>query len=216
MRRNSSAAAVAVAVIAFAALAVSALLVWRALPPATDSRVVVSESGTRMPVALPARGARRRTVETPRFPNLRDAQVDVEVATYGRLPSQTVVLELEGADGERLRSCRIAPSEYTDNGTVACPVDRPDRVRRVRVAVGGSAPFAVYAVSEGGKLVTGSLVQRHRYSGLGARLAALRERVGVTRPALASPIVLLVCLTASIALLGTGLLLAAGRARAHG
>jgi hypothetical protein len=154
-----------------------------------------------------ASGTHPLTVDTPRFPDVHPAWVQVAVATYGRLPSQTIELTLLGARGERLRSCRIPPSDYRDNGMVRCPVARPDRVRHIRVAVGGRSPFALYAVDDGGKFVAGSLVQEHHFGGLGERLAALRDRVGVTRPALASPILLFAFLAASIALFGTALLI---------
>jgi len=187
-------------------------LVRVTLPPTTEYDVVVGELGLTTPVPLEASGSgeRRLTVNVPRLPNMRDVEVAVKVGTYTRPPSQTIRLDLLGAQHRLLRSCHIPPTDYVDNGTVACPVARPDRVRLIGITVRG-APFAVYAANDGGKLVAGTLVQRQRLSGLEARLDALRERVAVTRPALVSPILLFVALAASIALLGTALLLATGR-----
>ena len=130
MRRNARRFAAAAIVVL--AIGVPALLVWRTLPPQTEWQVVAADSGTPMPVELAADGGTRSlTVDTPRFPSVSDARVEVIVATYGRAPSRTIRLDLRDASGKTLRSCRIAPADYRDNGPVACPVDRPDRVRHV-------------------------------------------------------------------------------------
>lgn len=202
----------AVLAIAIVALVMPIWLVHATLPSPTAYDVIAGEFNATIPVPLELNrsGERELTVDAPRLPNMRDVEVAVEVGTYTRPPSQTIRLDLLGAQRKLLRSCRIPPTDYTDNGTVACPVARPDRVRRIGITVRG-APLAVYAANDRGKLVAGTLVQKQRLSGLDARLDALRERVAVTRPALVSPILLFVAFAASIALLGTGLLLATGR-----
>ena len=72
----------------------------------------------------------------------------------------------------------------------------------------GRAPFAVYAAAGGGRLVAGALVREHRLGGLSARLHLLRDRVGVTRPVLVSPVILFVLLALSIGLFGAAWLVA--------
>lgn len=210
MPRNAR--SLAVAAVAILAFGVPALLVWNELPPQTEPQVLASEDGARMPVAFPAGSdIHTITVETPHFPEARGAQIEVEVATYTRAPSQTVAIRLQDGSGKSLRSCRIPPTDYVDNGPVDCPYDRPAQVRRIAISVKGPEPFALYAVRQGGKLVAGSLVHDHRFAGFGARFAALRERVAVTRPMLYSPAILLVCLIGSIALFGAAWIVAAGR-----
>ena len=213
MRRDVT--LLAVLAIAIVALAVPVRLAWHALPAPSAAECVAGElaATTPVPIAPASSGSRRLTVDAPRLPNIGDTEVGVEVATYTLQPSLTVELNLLGAHGEQLGSCRIPPTDYSDNGTITCPVPRPDRVRRIAVEVRGDAPFALYAANENGKLVAGTLVQKHRFRNLGARLDALGERLGVTRPAVMSPFLLFVSLVASIALLGTGLLLATGRER---
>jgi hypothetical protein len=201
MPRNAR--SLAVAAVAIVTFGVPALLVWNELPPQTEPQVLASEDGARMPVAFPAgSGIHTITVETPHFPEARGARIEVEVATYTRAPSQTVAVRLQDGRGRSLRSCRIPPTD--------CPYDRPAQVRQIAISVKGPEPFALYAVRQGGKLVAGSLVHDYRFASFGARFAALRERVAVTRPMLYSPAILLVCLIGSIALFGAAWIVAAG------
>lgn len=202
----------AVAAIAFAAIAIPARLVWQTLPPPNGYDTVAGEFGATTPVPLvpDGTGQRRLTVDAPDLSDLREVEIGVKVATYTRPPSQTIRLDLLGPRSKLLRTCRIPPASYTDNGTVACPIARPDQVRRIRIAVHGPR-FALYAADEGGRLVAGTLVQAHHFRGLRARVDALRERIGVTRPGLVAPILLFVALTASIALMGAALLMTIAR-----
>jgi hypothetical protein len=109
---------------------------------------------------------------------------------------------LLGPNRERLGSCRFPPSGYHDNAVINCPVVRPEHLRHVVVSVNGQAPLAVFAAKENKRLVAGALVRQRHLDSLGARLSVLRRWIGVLRPPLFSPVVLLVLLVLSTALLG--------------
>jgi hypothetical protein len=197
------------AAVALVALAVPALLVSRVLPARAETELIEGVSGS-APVRLQRApsGGERLDVATPRFSALRGTRVEVVVATYLRRPSETIVLVLRGASGERIGSCRVPPSAYADNGSVGCPVARPERLRGIRISVRGKAPLAVYANNEGGRLVAGRLARQRHFMTLFARLREVEARVGVTRPAPFTPVVMFVSLIASIALFaGASLLL---------
>ena len=124
---------------------------------------------------------------------LRDAEDRGQGRHVHPAPSQTIRLDLLGPRSKLSAHAESRPPAYTDNGTVACPVARPDQVRRIASPSTG-ARFALYAADEGGRLVAGTLVQAHRFRGLRARVDALRERIGVTRPRARVPILLFVAL----------------------
>ena len=196
------------AAVALVALALPALLVYRVLPPRAETELVEGVSGS-APVRLERSpsGGRRLDVATPRFSALRGTRVEVVVGTYLHQPSETIMLVLRGPRGERIGSCRVPPSAYVDNGGVGCPVARPERVRGIRIAVRGTAPLAVYANNEGGRLVAGRLARQRHFRTLFARLRDVEARVGVTRPAPFTAVVMFVSLIASIALFGGAWLL---------
>jgi hypothetical protein len=198
--------------VALAAVAIPVLLVERSLPPRVESEIVASAPGTARPVPLELRGGLQRlAVDTPRFSDARETRVQVVVATYGRPASETVRLVLRNGRGAMLGACSVTPSAYAATGHVECPVAQPAQIRSVLVTAPAGAPLAVRAVDDGGHLVAGALVRDHRYSGLGARVRALADRIGVTRPALAAPELLFVLLVASFALFGAAWIVAAGR-----
>jgi len=203
---------VAIAAVAVAAVAIPALLVERALPPSVEPEVIAAGSGPARPVPLERHGdVQRLTVSTPRFPNVSNAAVQLVVGTYGRPATQRVVLRLRDKDDATVGVCPVTPAAYAVSGFVECPVAAPARLRTVDVSVRGGGPMAVDAVDDGGRLVAGALVRQHRYSGLGSRVHALADRVGVTRPVLYSPAILVLCLVASIALFGAAWIVAADR-----
>jgi hypothetical protein len=181
------------AAIALVAVAVPVALAWRVLPPANHDEVVSAVSGV-TPVRMEQRrSVSRMVVSTPVFPRIARARVQVQVGTYGR--------------GKPVASCRIPPSDYGDNGNVGCPVSRTDRVRQIAISARGPAPLAVYVESSGVTPVAGTLVHvRRDLPTLGARLRELEARVGVTRPVLFSPVVVLAALVASVALFGAAVL----------
>jgi hypothetical protein len=136
----------------------------------------------------------------------------VRVGTYESPPSQAIRIILRGPGGKHLGSCRIAPFTYHDNGLVECPVARPDRLRRMLVAVEGRDPLALYVVDDGGRLVSGALARERHLPGIATRIRVVREHVGVTRPPVFSAVGLFVLLVASIALFGAAWLVAVKRA----
>jgi hypothetical protein len=153
------------------------------------------------------RGVNRMVVSTPVFPRIARGRIRVQVGTYVRAPSETIQLVYRDSRGKTIATCRIPPSDYVDNGKVGCPVSRTDRVRQIAISARGRAPLAVYVASGGATPVAGTLVHVRRHlPTLGARLRELEARVGVTRPVLFSPVVVLATLVASVALFGAALL----------
>jgi hypothetical protein len=203
----------AIAAVAVASIAIPALLVQRALPPSVEPEVVAAGSGPAHPVPLERHGdVQRLALATPRFPSATHADVQLVVGTYGRPATQTVQLVLRDANGKTFGSCRVPPAAYAGNGLVECPVAQPGRLRRIDVVAHGADPIAVNAVDDdGGRLVAGALVRQHRYSGVGPRVRALGDRIGVTRPVLYSPTILFACLVASFALFGAAWIVAGSR-----
>jgi hypothetical protein len=195
------------AAIALVAVAVPVALAWRVLPPANHDEVVSAVSGV-TPVRMEQRrSVSRMVVSTPVFPRIARARVQVQVGTYGRAPSEPIQLVYRDSRGKPVASCRIPPSDYGDNGNVGCPVSRTDRVRQIAISARGPAPLAVYVESSGVTPVAGTLVHvRRDLPTLGARLRELEARVGVTRPVLFSPVVVLAALVASVALFGAAVL----------
>jgi len=202
------------------------LVVSRALPPHTSTELVATQAGefpvlpvpynqgfavAPVPLQKTRTGSQRLEVTTPTFPSLRGARVEVAVATYLRAPTETIHVALLGPNGRRIGSCRIPPSEYHDNAIITCPVGRPERLRHLVVTVNGQAPLALYAAKEGDQLVAGALVRQRHVGSLGARLRLLRGWLGVLRPALFSPVALLIFMILSTALLGAALLLVGWR-----
>jgi hypothetical protein len=195
------------AAVALVAVAVPVALAWRVLPPSSQDEIVAS-AGAVTPVQMQQRppGVSRMVVSTPSFPRIAHGRVQVQVGTYVRAPSETIQLVYRDGRGKTITSCRIPPSEYADNGNIDCPIPRTDRVRQIAISARGRAPLAVFVANDGTTRVAGTLVQVRRLGTLGARLRDLEARVGVTRPVLFSPVVLLTALVASVALFGAAVL----------
>ena len=209
-------------VTAVLAVGIPLLLVARALPGRSGFDLVATQSGefpvlpatyeqqfpvTPVPLKPTGKGTQRLEVYTQsNFPDLSGVRLEVAVGTYTRAPSQSIHLLLLGPRRERLGSCHIPPSDYRDNGIITCPVERPEKLRRLVITVEGKAPLALYAAKEGKYLIAGALVRERRDSSLAARLGVLRDRLGVIRPAFFSPVALFVFLMLSIALLGAACL----------
>jgi len=196
-----------VAAVALVAVAVPVALAWRVLPPSSLDDVVSAVSGMRpVPMAQRPPGVRAMVVSTPAFPRIAGGRVELQVGTYVQAPSETIHLVYRDARGKTLTSCSIPPSDYTDNGIVGCALSRTDCVRQIAILARGRAPLAVFVASGGPTPVAGTLVRRQHLRTLGARLRELEARVGVTRPVLFSPPVVLAALVASVALFGAALL----------
>ena len=199
---------IGVAAVVVAALAAPAALVWRVLPPHTSTEFVFS-GGATTPVALErtASGMQQLAFETPRFPRVRGTRVAITVGSDLRKPSETIQLVLLGPRGASLGRCRIPPTDYAATGYVACPIARPELLRRIRISSSGSAPLTVYLGTDRSKRVGGSLTRERRLATFGARLREANARLAVTRPRLLPPALLFVLLAASIAFFGVVCLL---------
>jgi hypothetical protein len=195
------------AAVALICVAVPVALVWRVLPP-SDQEQVVADVGdvTAVPMEQRPVGVQRMVVKTPAYPKVARARIEVRVGTYGRTPSEPVRLVFRDGGGRHVASCRISPSDYVDNGNVGCLVSRADRVRQIAISARGRAPLAVYVASVGSARVAGTLVRDLHFK-FGARLRQLDAQVGVTRPVLFSPPIVLAALVISTALFATAVVI---------
>jgi hypothetical protein len=165
-----------------------------------------------LPLVAPGATAGRIVQPTPPFLPLRDLQLGVRLEN---VPAGATI-ELTGRDeaGRTLASCSRTVPRAASALTVTCPVEEPAAVRTVEVGATGATPALRLEAREDRHGVTAAgLYAPSAPRDLGGRLDRALDRLGVLRPPVASPAVLLVALAAGLALHGAAvlLLLSSGR-----
>jgi hypothetical protein len=167
-----------------------------------------------LPIVAAGATAGRIVQPTPPFLPLRDLQLGVRLE---QVPAGATI-EVAGRDeaGRALASCTRTVPRAVRALTVTCPVEEPAAVRTVEVAATGATPaLRLEAREDRHGLTAGGLYAPPAPRDLGGRLDRALDRLGVLRPPVASPTVLLVGLAAGLALHGAAvlLLLSSGRLR---
>jgi hypothetical protein len=127
----------------------------------------------------------------------------LQVGTYLKPPTDTIVLDVLDGRGARLARCTFAPSSYVDNGRLKCPLRGIARARTLIVTRRGTAKIALYANSK----KAGFLV-KNEASSFGGRVSTVLSRIAVPLPNGVGSGVLLLGLFGSAALTALALLLA--------
>lgn len=158
-------------------------------------------------LAVVAPGATDGRVEqaTPAFQPLSGLTLGVRLLN---VPAGATV-SLVGRDEARAAraSCTTRQATTVAALIVTCPVDRPDAVRSVEVTVtGATAALGLEAREDRYGLTAGGLYAAPPPRDLAGRVGRALDRLGVLRPPVASPVVLLGVLAISLASFGAAVL----------
>lgn len=165
-------------------------------------------------VALVPEGAREGRLElpTPTFPPLSDFDLGVRLLSVPA--GATVALTGRDETGGSVVSCRRRVAQRAEATVVGCPVTRPEAVRSVLVTVSNApGPVTLEARVGAAGLTAAGLYADPAPRDLAGRVDRALDRLGVLRPVVASPPVLLGAWAGSLLLGGAAFLLLLGSRR---
>jgi hypothetical protein len=152
-----------------------------------------------IPTVIHSKPTRYAVVPTP----IRGrGRLYLQVGTYLKQPTDTIVLDVLDGRGSRIARCVFSPSSYTDNGKLRCPISDISRVRGLVVIRRGTAKVALYGHDE----KAGYLVKDEATS-LPGRISTALSRIAVPLPNGWGSTVLLLGLFGSVSLTALALLL---------
>jgi len=160
----------------------------------------------RVPVVPAGAAAGRLTLPTPLFGALPDLDLGVRLGPLAA--GATVTLTARDEAGRSLAACSRRRAESTAAAVITCAVERPEAVRSLEVAVEGArGPVRVDAREHANGLTTGGLYSAPPPRDLAGRVDRALDRMGVQRPAVAAPPVLLGAWAVSLGLTGAAVAL---------